>query len=144
MCALTANNLVSMDYFYLQVRTRGAIEREKNKRETKYHPNLRWNGVTREEKREFNDKLTKIVDRDIDIPRIVDWRVMRNLGCEKDLENMLLVRVVFPDEVVDSFMWKKAVEIKESVYKEWCLEFFSSLRVKREMSDNEILTEEIM
>ena len=46
---------------------------------------------------------------------------MRNLGCEKDLKNMLLVRVVFPDEVVDSFMWKKAVEIKESVYKEWCL-----------------------
>jgi hypothetical protein len=69
---------------------------------------------------------------------------MRNLGCDKILVDILLVRMVFSEEIIGSFIWKKAVEIKENTYKEWCLEFFSTVKVKKEIADEELFAEGIM
>ena len=66
------------------------------------------------------------------------------MGCDEILDDMLLIRVVFRNEVVNSNMWKKAVDIKEPIYKEWCLEFFSTLTLKKEITDEGVLTDKFM
>ena len=46
-----------------------------NAREPNDHPNLRWRGASRAEKLEYNMKLMRLLEREIDIPRIIDWRI---------------------------------------------------------------------
>lgn len=121
-------------------RTRGAMK----KGNPDEHPNLLWKGVGKAEKRTLNKRLNRLYFREIDVPRIMDRRIMRNLGCEEVLEDMLLVKVVIGHEYVTSQMWKRALEIKEPIYMEWCLEFFSSLSVKKEISDEGILEDKFM
>ena len=69
---------------------------------------------------------------------------MKELGCIEILEDILLVRVVYGHEIVTSQMWKRAIEIREPIHMEWCLEFFSSLLVKKEIFDEGLLTDEFM
>ena len=78
------------------------------------------------------------------MPRIVSWRIMKELGCIEILEDMLLVRVVYGHEIVTSQMWKREIEIKEPIHMEWCLEFLSSLLVKKEIFYEGLLTDEFM
>ena len=56
----------------------------------------------------------------------------------------LSVKVVIGHEYVTSQMWKKSLEIREPIYMEWCLEFFSSLSVKKEISDEGVLEDRFM
>lgn len=58
--------------------------------------------------------------------------------------SMLLVRETFGHEIVTSQMWKRAVEIKEPIYMEWCLEFFSSVVVKKEITNEEVMTDKFL
>ena len=74
-----------------------------------------------------------MVTKDIYSPCIVDWDFLNKMGCGETVE-----------EIVDSFIWRKAVEIKENVYREWCFEFFSTVKVKKEIADTELFTEGIM
>lgn len=43
-----------------------------NAREPDDHPNRRWRGADRVEKLEYNVRLMRLMEREIDIPRIVD------------------------------------------------------------------------
>ena len=122
----------------LASRTRGALR--KPKREQEDHPNLLWKGTTRQQKRDLNFILNKMYFRSIDVPKVLNWKTMETLGCDKIMADVLMARKVIGSEFVISQMWKKAVEIREPIYIEWCLEFFSSLRVKRDITDEEALT----
>jgi hypothetical protein len=118
-------------------RTRGAVR--KPKREPEDHRNLLWKGTTRQQKRDLNFLLNKMYFRSIDVPKVLNWKTMETLGCDKIMADVLLVRKVTGSEFVTSQMWKRAVEIREPIYIEWCFEFFSSLRVKRDITDEEAL-----
>ena len=70
----------------------------------------------------------------------MNWTTLKTLGCDEIMNDVLMVKKVIGDEFVTSQMWRRAVEIREPIYIEWCLEFFSSLRVKQDISDEEALT----
>ena len=97
--------------------------------------------MDRVEKKVLNSKLSRLCEREIHVPRIVDWRIIKNLGCFEWIEDMLLVRMVFNTEIVTSWIWKRALEIREPIYKEWVLEFLSSVKVLKEIRDEGIETD---
>ena len=103
-------------------RTRGALLAPKKKPDE--HPNLIWKNLDRVERKILNNKLNRLSEREIDVPRIISWRIMKQLGCNEFLEDMLLMRVVYGHRIVTSEMWKRALEIREPIHMEWCLEFF--------------------
>ena len=61
-------------------RTRGALA---PKREPEEHPNLLWRGASKVDKRTLNFNLNKLYFRSIDVPRILNWKTMRTIGCDK-------------------------------------------------------------
>jgi hypothetical protein len=119
-------------------RTRGTLKNPK--REPEDHPNLLWKGATKQQKKNFNTIPNRLYFRSIDVPRALNWTTLKTLGCDEIMNDVLMVKKVIEDEFVTSQMWRKAVEIREPIYIEWCLEFFSSLRVKQDISDEEAKT----
>ena len=119
-------------------RTRGALKNPK--REPEDHPNLLWRDATKLQKKNFYTILNKLYFRSIDVPRVLNWTTLKTLGCDEIMNDVLMVKKVIGDEFVTSHMWRKAIEIREPIYIERCLEFFSSLRAKQDISDEEAKT----
>ena len=80
-------------------RTRGALA---PKREPEDHPNLLWRGASRADKRILNFNLNKLYFRSIDVPRVLSWTTLVTLGCDKVMEDILLVREIYGNEMVTS------------------------------------------
>ncbi|GJX24154.1 hypothetical protein Tco_0228599 [Tanacetum coccineum] len=63
-------------------------------------------------------------------------------GCEDRLRN--LMKMVYMHDDGDSFTdysWERVFSIRENVYKEWCLEFFSTMYFERKVDWSKIMEE---
>ena len=85
-------------------RTRGALA---PKREPEDHPNFLWKGASRADKRMLNFNLNKLYFRSIDVPRVLSWTTLATLGCDKVMEDILLEREIYGNEMVTSHYVEK-------------------------------------
>ena len=102
------------------------------------HPWLRWPGCDGNEKIVLNNRLAELQDRPICQPRFMDWDVINRLGLTEELDEMFLTHDVDRAHPIEIPIWNRALNVKENVYREWCLEFYSSLRVEKKFKLHEI------
>lgn len=91
--------------------------------------------------------LSRLVTKDIYSPSIVDWALLKNLGCGEEIEEMLEIRLIEAEgeeELFVSEAWKRAFNIQEVIYKELCQEFFSSYQMDEDVSQEDICTKRIL
>nr|GEY85648.1 hypothetical protein [Tanacetum cinerariifolium] len=76
----------------------------------------------------YNKRLSTLQTRQFGIPRLVDWNVFEEYGCEDALLNM--IKIEYMDEDRDVFLdrsWENVFSNGEKVYREWFLEFYSTI-----------------
>nr|GEV66376.1 retrovirus-related Pol polyprotein from transposon TNT 1-94 [Tanacetum cinerariifolium] len=74
---------------------------------------------------------------------LVDWGVLDEIGIHLELKRMFGVRFKEDDELVFIvWAWCEAFKVKD-VYKEWCLEFFSTLWLDDQIKVENITKDEI-
>nr|GEZ10309.1 hypothetical protein [Tanacetum cinerariifolium] len=106
------------------------------------HLNFHVLGECDIEKQAYNARLAKLQVRNIATPKLVDWSVMDEIGFHLELTKMFRIRFKEDDELLFTCRaWWKAFKVKEDVYKEWCLEFFSTLWVDEKIKLENITSE---
>nr|GEY87048.1 hypothetical protein [Tanacetum cinerariifolium] len=94
------------------------------------------------EKQAYNARLAKLQVRNIATLKLVDWSMMDEIGFHLELTKMFRIRFKEDDELLFTCRaWWKAFKVKEDVYKEWCLEFFSTLWVDEKIKVENITSE---
>ncbi|GJU89734.1 hypothetical protein Tco_1302157 [Tanacetum coccineum] len=92
------------------------------------NPNFQWNGCSDIEKKAYDTEVAKLQVRNVTTLKIIDWGVLDEINFIHELKKMFRIKFKEDDELVFTCRaWLKAFKVKEDVYKEWCLEFFSTL-----------------
>lgn len=110
-------------------------------RRVETHPWLKWPGCSAEQKVILNRELAAIQNKGICAPRFMDWNVTRRLGINEQLDSLFLTKSA---EEVDVQMWKRVFDLRENVYREWVLEFYSSLEINRDFDIAEMATTKVI
>ncbi|GJU70450.1 hypothetical protein Tco_1256709 [Tanacetum coccineum] len=94
------------------------------------------------EKQAYNARLAELQVRNIATPKLIDWGVLDEIGFHRELKKMFRIKFKEDDElVIICRAWLQAFKVKEDVYKEWCLEFFSTLCVDEQIKVEHIAKE---
>ncbi|GJS76550.1 ribonuclease H-like domain-containing protein [Tanacetum coccineum] len=76
------------------------------------------------------------------IPKLIGSGVLDDIDFRHELKRMFRIKFMEYDELVITCRgWLKAFKVKEDVYKEWCLEFFSTLWVNEQIKVENITKE---
>ena len=116
---------------------RNSKERVTYQLSSERNDNLKFKNLRSDEKHAYRERLSKLQKRKIVVPRLIDWSLFAEYGCEMQLREMMRMSYVYPgdgDEFVD-LSWERAFSIYEDVYREWCLEFFSTFYFERKVYD---------
>lgn len=108
------------------------------------HPHLLWRTCNTEARRDYNKVLSTLYQKSPYAPYLLNWEVLNKAGCAEEIKEMLIIRLVSAedDEVLfESEAWRKVFEIRENIYKELCLEFYSTFSFDETLGDDKILTE---
>lgn len=96
------------------------------------YPWLQWPGASANRRIELNNRLALHQDKGIGVPRIMDWGITDALGINEELDRRFLTRLIEQDHIeLEIPIWRRALDIKEDSYREWMLEFYSSLEIKK-------------
>ena len=82
--------------------------------------NLKFRNLPSEEKHAYREILSMFQKRKISVPRLIDWSLFADYGCEMQLREMMRMSYVYPgdgDEFID-LSWERAFSIYEDVYRE--------------------------
>ncbi|GJV75259.1 reverse transcriptase domain-containing protein [Tanacetum coccineum] len=92
----------------------------------------------------YNNNLAENLSKQIYSPFVVDWNVLKTLGCASVIDEMLEIRVheIGSDEVLfTSKAWLNAFNINEPIYTEICQEFYATFEFDEAVADEDLLTE---
>ncbi|GJR79427.1 hypothetical protein Tco_0150212 [Tanacetum coccineum] len=112
-----------------------------------YHEFLLWEGCNRAAKTRYNTKLAYLLPKQIYSVIIVDWRVLNKMGCTKEIENMLEIKVYeagSQEEIFSSQAWRRVFDINEPTYTELCHEFYSTYDFDEVCADDELRTKKVI
>lgn len=105
--------------------------------------NLKFKDLTDGEKHAFRERLSKLQHRQCLVPRVIDWDLFDECECEDELRSMMRTSYVYPGDG-DSFndlSWERAFSVNEEVYREWCMEFFSTMYFERKVNVRNLMSE---
>ncbi|GJQ97914.1 ribonuclease H-like domain-containing protein [Tanacetum coccineum] len=80
-------------------------------------------------------------------PIIVDWEVLNNMSCVKEIEEMLEIKVYEmggDEEIFTSEAWRRAFDIREPVYAELCHEFYASYEFDETVIDEDLMSRKVI
>ncbi|GJX45782.1 hypothetical protein Tco_0262458 [Tanacetum coccineum] len=120
--------------YVIKFSKRGVVNPDALQVQPTSNPPLQWNECSDIEKQAYNARLAELQVRNIATPKLVDWSVLDEIGFHLELKKMFRIIFKEDDELVFTCRaWWKAFKVKEDVYKEWCLEFFSTLWVDKQI-----------
>ena len=108
------------------------------------HPWLLWPGATRDERIILNNRLAEIHMRAINRPKIIDADVFAALDIDDDFGMMFTTRLRVGNGEYDINPWTRAFTVREDIYPEWVMEFYSSLVITNQISVENIDTDEVI
>ena len=76
-------------------RTRDGLRKRELMPIPECHPNLLWKGEEAEVKKLFNSTLLKIGGRVVHTPRVMNWNMMKELGCHEFLEDLFIITMIW-------------------------------------------------
>ncbi|GJX16880.1 gag protease polyprotein [Tanacetum coccineum] len=71
----------------------------------------------------YNTRLAQLLPRHIYSPCIVNWDVLNRMGCDREIDDMLRIRVCeaeSDEEIFTSMAWIRAFNINEPIYAKLC------------------------
>ena len=91
----------------------------------------------KDEKNAYRERLSKLQERKVAVPRLINWDLFAEYECEEQLRSMMVMTYVYPGDgdTFEDRSWERAFSIRENVVKEWCLEFFSTFYFNRKVND---------
>ncbi|GJT30598.1 hypothetical protein Tco_0910873 [Tanacetum coccineum] len=90
---------------------------------------LHWGTSNRAAKTKYNTNLARLLLKQIYSLIIIDWEVLNNMGCTKEIEEMMEIKVyeMGGDEEMFTFeAWRCAFDIREPVYANLCHEIYAT------------------
>ena len=108
------------------------------------HPWLQWPGADKYEKIRLNNKLAEIQKHPINPPRLMDWDMLQTLGIQGEINRLLTTICRYPGGEFHVPMWDRVFRINEPVFREWCLEFYSSLWVDDDFNQSDIPVQKLI
>ncbi|GJX08174.1 hypothetical protein Tco_0196106 [Tanacetum coccineum] len=102
--------------------------------------------LSRAAKTRYNTNLARLLPKQIYSPVIVDWGVLNNIGCVKEIKAMLeikLYEIGGQEEIFRSKAWRRAFDINELIYTELCHEFYSTYEFDEVVMDDELITKKV-
>ena len=108
------------------------------------HPWLLWPGATRDERIVLNNRLAEIHMRTINRPKIIHDDVFSALDRDDDFGMMFTIRLRVSNGYYDINPWTRAFTIREDIYPEWVMEFYSTLVITNQISVENIDTDEVI
>lgn len=109
------------------------------------HPWLKWPGASNQEKINFNNVLAEYQTAPVDPPREIDWGMIRRLGIEPEFNRMMEAQYTLVDGTVATYpMWRRVFTTNMTVYREWCLEFYCTLRVDMDLNERTFDSEKVI
>nr|GEY56496.1 hypothetical protein [Tanacetum cinerariifolium] len=112
-----------------------------------HHEFLIWEVCNRDAKSRFNTRLAQLLFRHIYSPCVVNWDVLNRMGCDREIDDMLKVRLREAgsnEEIFTSVVWIRAFNINEPIYVELCHEFYSTYEFDEVCADDELQTKKII
>ncbi|GKA13063.1 hypothetical protein Tco_0692609 [Tanacetum coccineum] len=124
---------------HYQIRSKGS---KKNYLQPITHEYLKWSRLSAGEKNAYNERLSTLQTRQFGIPRLVNWNVFEEYGCEDALMDMMKIEYMNEDGYL--FLdrsWENVFSNGEKFYREWFLKFYSKMYFNRKVNRNKIMTE---
>nr|GEU94343.1 retrotransposon Orf1 [Tanacetum cinerariifolium] len=112
-----------------------------------HHEFLLWEGCSQEAKSRYNTKLANLLPRYIYSPCVVNWDVLNRMGCDREIDDMLRIRLReagSDEEIFISVMWIRAFNINEPIYTELYHEFYLTYEFDEVCADDELQTKKII
>ncbi|GJU45132.1 hypothetical protein Tco_1202398 [Tanacetum coccineum] len=105
--------------------------------------NLKWKDLPSVERHTYCERLSKLQDRSIGVPRVGNWGVFNAYGFEDTLRNMMKLEYIYEGDgdVFVDYSWERALSIDDEVYPEWVLEFFSTMYFDKDVDKINLMTE---
>ncbi|GJT43328.1 hypothetical protein Tco_0952043 [Tanacetum coccineum] len=103
---------------------------------------LRWRDLPSVERHAYSERLLRLQQKNFGTPRVVDWDMFNNYSCDETLRDLMKMEYTHEDgdEFVD-YSCERAFSIKEDVYMERCLLFFSTMYFERKVDRTKIMKE---
>ncbi|GJW80661.1 retrotransposon ORF1, partial [Tanacetum coccineum] len=112
-----------------------------------HHEFLLWGGCNNEAQSRYNTKLANLLPRHIYSPCVVNWDVLNGMGCDREIDDMLRIRLreaESNEEIFTSVAWIRAFNIKEPIYAELCHEFYSTYEFDEVCADDVLQSKKII
>ncbi|GJR23777.1 hypothetical protein Tco_0972304 [Tanacetum coccineum] len=101
----------------------------------------------RSAKTRYNTNLARLLPRKIYSPCIMDGGVLNAMGCAKEIEIMLEIKVyeiAGQEEIFNSEAWRRVFDINEPIYTKLCHEFYSTYEFDEVCADDELRTKNLI
>nr|GEV96278.1 hypothetical protein [Tanacetum cinerariifolium] len=104
--------------------------------------NLKWKDFPSIERHTYYERLSKLQDRSIGVPRVGNWGMFNAYGFKDTLRNMMKLEYIYEGDgdVFIDYSWEKALSINDEVYLEWVLEFFSTMYFYKDVDKSNLMT----
>ncbi|GJY86997.1 hypothetical protein Tco_0501625 [Tanacetum coccineum] len=112
-----------------------------------HHEFLLWGNCSQVAKSKYNTNLARLITKQIYLPCIVDWTVLNTLGCVETIKDMLEIKIVQMggnEEIFTSEAYRCAFDISEPIYTELCHEFFATYDFDEEVTDEELISKNLI
>ncbi|PWA91390.1 retrotransposon Orf1 [Artemisia annua] len=95
------------------------------------HPHLLWRTCNTQTRKDYNRVLSTLYQKSPYAPYLLEWEVLNRAGCAEEIEEMITIKLA----------WRNVFDIRENVYKELCLEFYSTFGFDETLGDDKVMTE---
>nr|GEX64645.1 hypothetical protein [Tanacetum cinerariifolium] len=91
----------------------------------------------------YCEKLSKLQEMSIGVPRVANWRFCDGYGFEDTLREMMKLEYIYEGDgdVFFYYSWERALSTDNEIYPEWVLEFFSTLYFHKDVDRNNFMKE---
>ncbi|GJX81010.1 hypothetical protein Tco_0329159 [Tanacetum coccineum] len=104
--------------------------------------NLKWKDLPSVERHTYCERLLKLHDRSIGVPRVGNWGMFNAYGFEDTLRNMMKLEYIYKGDgdVFVDYSWERALSINDEVYPKWVLELFSTMYFDKDVDKSNLMT----
>nr|GEX80557.1 hypothetical protein [Tanacetum cinerariifolium] len=105
--------------------------------------NLKWKDLPSVKRHTYCERLSKLQDRSIGVPRVGNWGVFSAYGFKDTLRNMMKLEYIYKEDgdVFVDYSWWRALSINDEVYPEWVLELFSTMYFDKDVDKSNMMME---
>ncbi|GJR70041.1 hypothetical protein Tco_0016106 [Tanacetum coccineum] len=108
---------------------------------------LLWGTSPRSSNARYNTNLSRLLQKQIYLPCIVNWGVLNSMGCAEEIKRVLEIKVyeiAGQEEIFTSEAWRRVFDISEPIYTELFHGFYSSYEFDEVCADDKLRNKKLI